>query len=313
MFPIGLQTEGLTQLYGVDGAYRVIKDSGFDGADVNFNSLFTSADIINRKVPDFLKPGTTEKDFFEAVKPYKDAAEKYGIENHQCHSPYPSILLDSDDPDYNAFLMETHRRAVLAAGYLGCGYIVIHPFFRKYQMTPPRDESFERDMELYSSLIPAAKESGVRILVENTFVTDRHGDRFTKRYSVMCNHPLEAVRYVDTLNDIAGSEVFGFCMDTGHALIGSRDIYDFIVTLGPRIKCFHVHDNDGSTDRHFAPYTGIMDWNRFCRALHDIHFTDLVSFETHGIFRDGDPEAMTELLKFIAFCGRMFSRRSSEE
>ncbi len=37
---------------------------------------------------------------------------------------------------------------------------------------------------------------------------------------------------------------------TGH------DVKQFMLTLGDRINCFHVHDNDGGHDNHQAPYTG---------------------------------------------------------
>ena len=36
---IGVQTAGVTQLYGIDGAYRAIKDAGFDAVDANLDEL----------------------------------------------------------------------------------------------------------------------------------------------------------------------------------------------------------------------------------------------------------------------------------
>ena len=39
MAMIGVQTGGLTRLYGIDGAYRAIRDAGFDAADVNLDGF----------------------------------------------------------------------------------------------------------------------------------------------------------------------------------------------------------------------------------------------------------------------------------
>ena len=41
-------------------------------------------------------------------------------------------------------------------------------------------------------------------------------------YEGTCTDAVEACYYVDTLNDIAGEKLFGFCFDTGHALAASR-------------------------------------------------------------------------------------------
>ena len=32
----------------------------------------------------------------------------------------------------------------------------------------------------------------------------------------VCADPDDAIWYLDTLNDYAGEELFGFCLDTGH-------------------------------------------------------------------------------------------------
>lgn len=46
------------------------------------------------------------------------------------------------------------------------------------------------------------------------------------------------------------------------------------------IKVLHVHDNTGEKDTHQVPYTGIIDWEDFGRALQDINFDGVLSMET---------------------------------
>lgn len=50
MAMIGVQTGGLTRLYGIDGAYRTIRDAGFDAADVNLDELLAYREILDQSV-----------------------------------------------------------------------------------------------------------------------------------------------------------------------------------------------------------------------------------------------------------------------
>ncbi|PYR57587.1 MAG: hypothetical protein DMF85_13245 [Acidobacteria bacterium] len=52
----------------------------------------------------------------------------------------------------------------------------------------------------------------------------------------------------------------GICMDFGHAfLLG--DVPDAIETAAEHLITTHVHDNNGRTDDHLAPFEGRIDWN----------------------------------------------------
>ena len=126
---IGVQTNGVTQLYGVDGAYREMKEVGFDAADVSLNTLLPYQDIVNQKQSPAFKDTLEESlSFFQ---PYRDAAEKYGIENAQAHAPYPSYVLGAHD--YNEYLMRALEICIAACAYIGCKKLVIHPFFNGYE------------------------------------------------------------------------------------------------------------------------------------------------------------------------------------
>ena len=49
-------------------------------------------------------------------------------------------------------------------------------------------------------------------------------------------------------------------MDFGHAfLLG--DVPDAIETAAEHLITTHVHDNNGRTDDHLAPFEGRIDWN----------------------------------------------------
>ncbi len=301
-----VQTGGPAERIGLDPAYRLIADIGFDAVDANVDHLLSYGDIMHKRIPDIFLG--SDRDVVEAFRPWGEAAKKYGLENYQAHAPFPSLVYDPDDPAYNDLLLEILRKTVVGAGSIGCHHLIIHPFFYGYENAMSPEEEWETNIERYSRLIPAAKEHGVMICLENMFSGYKG-----KLYRACCNEAETAARYIDTLNDLAGEKCFGFCLDTGHALLVGNDIYQFMVTMGDRIEAFHVHDNDGVHDQHLAPYTGILDWNGFMEGLKAIRFDKTLSFETFNIWNTVDQEVAPEMMRFILSCGRMFARRAGLE
>lgn len=306
MFKIAVQTGGLEEPLGIDGAYRLIKEAGFDGVDANIDHTLSFGAIMEKKLPAFYLKGADERDVTEAVKPWGDAAKKYGLENYQAHAPFPSLhYTDVNDPEFDDALVEMLRRSVIAAASIDCHNLIIHPFFRDYDHRMDPETEWRENIDRYSRLAPTAKEYGVTINLENMFMNHKG-----KIYGAICNDGVMAAKYVDALNEAAGAKCFGFCLDTGHALLASRDIRQFMRDLGDRLTCFHVHDNDGADDLHRAPYSGKLDWDSFMEGLKEIRFDRTLSFETFNACNAVDPELLPETLRFIAACGRMFARRA---
>ena len=303
MAMIGVQTGGLTRLYGIDGAYRAIREAGFDAADVNLDELLPYRDILDQKRPPVFS-STFEECYFH---PYRAAAEKYGIVNAQAHAPFPSWVADFDKAgDYNEYLLHVMEITIAGCACIGCKKLVVHPFFGTYENMLSEEAEWELNKSAYAHLIPAAKKWGVTILLENMFVRHRG-----KIYQACCSDFHQAARYVDVLNELAGEKIFGFCMDTGHALLVGKDIKHALTALGSRIEAFHIHDNNGIDDQHLAPYMGVLDWDRFVEGLREIGYHGHLSFETHGtVERAFDPELVPEALRLIARSGRMFAERA---
>lgn len=298
---IAIQTGGAVSRYGIDGAYRLFKECGFDAVDMNLDSLFPPSDILNKRKPPLFAEYSGE-DFLKAFEPYKAAAEKYGIENFQAHAPFPSCVYN--DEEYNEFMIRALIKTIWATRHAGCRRLVVHPFFYGYDQRLTAAEEREFNIKSYARLIDAARENDVIICLENMFSGYRG-----KIMAACCSDLSVACDYVDTLNELAGERRFGFCLDTGHLLLVGIDVYEAIVKLGHRIECFHVHDNDGRSDFHIAPYMGVLDWNSFVRGLREIGFDSTLSFETAGVWGFFDNELCPQVLKLIAETGRMFGRR----
>ena len=304
MTMIGIQTGSLCTLFGVDSAYRMIKEAGFEAVDANLDALLRYQDVVNKRRPAvFEAEGEESLQYFQ---PYKDAAEKYGICTYQAHALFPTYL--SGEDEYNEFLMGALEKTIAGCGYIGCSRLVIHPFFNGYDKAMTRSEEWALNMDRYARLIPTAKKYGVRILLENMF--SHYGGKI---YAACCSDFETACRYVDELNKLAGEDLFGFCLDTGHTLLVSKNIRDVMALLGSRIQAFHSHDNNGVNDQHLAPYMGILDWDRFMEGLKLLNYRGALCFETDGAVWAFHKELLPDELRLICRTGRLFAQKAGLE
>ena len=301
MIKIGVQTGGIQTDYSIDETYKIIHETGFEAADANFDELFMPEDIRSKNIAPAFEG--SEKDYLEKVKPWRDGAKKYHVTNYQAHAPFPSILYQEDE--YNDYLIGILKKSIICCDYIDCRNLIIHPFHYPHEVRLPMEEELEFNIECYSKLIPEAKNYGVTICLENMF--SRHNG---KTFCGCCGDPIDACRYVDELNRVAGTECFGFCLDTGHAILGGQEILRTMRILGKRIRAFHVHDNNGINDQHIAPYLGVLDWNRFIQGLADIRFDQTMCFETFKSWENVDPSLRKTILLYIYRAGQMFVEKA---
>ena len=302
---ISVQTGGIEEHLGIEKAYQLIKESGFDAADANVDHVVTCGQINRRELPrEFFG---SEKDILPLFEPWRTASRKMSVPNYQAHAPFPSYVWCPDDPAYNDALLEMLRKTIIGCDYIDCRNLIIHPFYFPYEHQLPREQENELNLERYGKLADTAKKYGVTINLENMFV----GYRGKMRMAV-CSDMNQTCQLIDELNRRAGSKVFGFCLDTGHALLLGLDILHIMTVLGDRITAFHVHDNNGITDQHLAPYSGLLDWDRFIEGLKAIHFSETMSFETFNVWNTMDEALCPEYMKFIAKIGRYFAERAEK-
>ena len=301
MIPISVQTGGAKDIFGIDGAYRAIREAGFDGVEVNLGHLL-HPNQIRQQIRVSMFEGDDDRELFAHLAPFREAAEKYGLQHFQMHCPFPTTVAEGGE--YNEYLIRMIQKTIRGCAYIGCHKLIVHPFYHFYDHLMTPEEEWQLNLENYARIIPAAREYHVTICLENMFISYRG-----KTYTACCSDMDIACRYIDTLNEMAGEKIFGFCLDTGHLLLLGKDIRQAICRLGDRLLALHVHDNDGRGDRHLAPYMGILDWNRFVEGLKEIGYRHPISFETYNALQVFDPELAPDVLSLIAKTGRMFARR----
>ncbi len=227
----------------------------------------------------------------------RQMAADCGLEISQTHGPWRYPPQDETEAD-RAERFDKMARSLEDTAAMGAPFMVIHaimPFGTKRpeKIGDPDGERFlELNREHYARLLERAKACGIGIALEN--LPFRH---------LMLSAPqdvLDFVKEFDTPN-------LRMCVDTGHAAVFGIGPGEVLRQVGKTyLACLHVHDNDGQGDRHWVPYTGVIDWADFSRALHEIGFEGSVSFETHvrNLVKDVPDELWDEYGRALAATAR---------
>lgn len=209
-----------------------------------------------------------EQELETRLKAEKAAMDAAGIQISQVHGSWRWPTQDGTEED-RAELIQFMERSLLATYILGCKYWVIHPFFPfglEDKGTEHEQETWDINMACMKKLLPIAKGYGITICLENMPLT---------KFSI--SSPTEILKFVRAVDD----ENFKICLDTGHAH-PHRDTTPAkaVLELGKQIKVLHVHDNRGDGDLHLLPYFGEIDWPAFGKALKEIGFDGVFSYES---------------------------------
>ncbi len=315
MLKIGVQTKGILDGYekgdSIDKGFELIKNAGFDCVDFNIDVFLKNSDIYQGKINKFFDAG--EEELRQCFEPYKAAMKKYGIVPSQMHAPYPVKVFGKEEQN-EYMVKQVIPRSIMIAGFLEIPYVVVHPI--KLQYVRGREAEREENIRYFQSLIPLAREQKVVICMENLY------ESMAKRIiEGPCSDPKEAMYYMRVLNEEAGEERFGMCLDTGHLNLVRRDPYEAITTFGKSLKILHLHDNDAKGDIHNMPYsfgdengigTGI-EWEKVFAGLRKVGLSGCLSFETFPCMNSFPLNAAERVLKMIAQTGKYFRSRIEEK
>ena len=271
---ISTSTSGVIKTYGLDQGLKELKDAGFEAIDYSITqNAMDWEDGIFRDVSD---PAFAEH-FKKIGKTVKDC----GLEMYQCHAPYAKVSIS--DMDFYAKLQKQTYRSIYAASYMDCPYIVAHPVLH-VDFCDGKNKELARktSLDYFSALVPALKETGVTMCIENLFFYDRQTGRWAPNY---CSDAQDLCELIDTLNEMHGPH-FAACLDTGHARVAKNDPAEMLKVLGSRIKVLHIQDNLGEKDDHLIPTQGLIDWHAFAIALGQIDYHGTFNFEVSEPFSD---------------------------
>ena len=223
----------------------------------------------------------SEKDFEAEIKEDRKIIESEGVFVHQAHGPWTYPTQDST-PEERKLRFEYMSKAIRGTAYLGGKTMVIHPIMPFGAKSPENPEEMKKiNFEFFSALCDVAREYGIIISYENMPFVDS---------------PIHTARDVADLARKINNDYFKVCLDTGHSIRCGESLGDAVRYIGKDLLyAMHVHDNMGDHDKHMLPGEGIGDWDSFRKALLEINFDGVFSFETSPKLREGETEDNLEL------------------
>lgn len=252
------ETITLRERFGNERAIQILADAGFSYIDFSLDDVGVENSPWN------------EPDYLELARHFREIADQRGIRFNQTHAPYVFDWTDFEAGFNNA--VERVTKCFEIAGILGIDTVIVHPIHH-FVYAGNEEMIWDINMRYYTTLLPYAKKHGVRIALENMYTYDPAGNHSEDTLS----RAEKFVEAIDTLND----PNIVACVDVGHVNMLGRKSGDLIRRLGhDRLKALHIHDNDAVKDRHVIPYLGTIDWEDVCKALADIDYDGIFTFET---------------------------------
>jgi sugar phosphate isomerase/epimerase len=209
----------------------------------------------------------------------------------------PFILnLASADPIIKQRSLDLAQQAIKLTRQLNAPFYAIHagfvtdpcgfgnPYFIYPEITEAnaRQNAFERYMNALSIINQYALEHEVGLLIENNVCAPEiYGQ-------VLLDRANEFLTLFEAIN----STNLGILLDFGHLNVAAHtlgfDRLDFIEQLTPYIRCFHVHDNNGTHDTHspVQPDSWVLEVLRRPEFAHlplvvEAQFDDVTSLSQH--------------------------------
>lgn len=234
----------------------------------------------------------------------KTALEHYnkvGLKVPVAKAPY--LYRDTKQTNGKELLRQLVSECIGICGKIHCKYIIVQPFLDGQTAK----ECWEINREYYLQLADRASECGVTILLENQ-CREINGHLMRS----MCSDEKEMAVWVDALNMEIGEERFGFCMDVGVCNICGQNMYDFVRTLGNRIRIVVLRDCDGISETAMMPFTCVnkgkaqTDWLNIIRGLREINFDGGLLLEFASTAVCFSPLLRPELLRLSKAVGDYF-------
>ncbi len=275
----------------------VFRDAGFRAVDFGFTSYVNT--YKETKAP--LLDSESAFDYFGEIS---DILLSNGISVGQTHAHYP-IYPAVSPLEYKMYAVDLLRKEIELTAHMGAKYIVIHPLCRPLIGSDyDREGEMKDNINMYLALADTLRENGVTALSENMWLTYNG-----KIMPSFCGSMFEAAELIDRLNNDAGEELYGFCMDTGHAVLTGTPPSRFIKHMAERIKAVHIHDVENNRDSHTAPFLGITDWEDTMDALADIGYKGTLNFEAATAWTQYPEEVYPEAIKLLGAIGKDFVKK----
>lgn len=230
---------------------------GLDDPQATTNILAENEITIIETGPDFFLNNDEEK-IRQTIKTFLAK----GITIRSVHAPFGGgcNLSDLDDAKREKAI-QIHEELLYKTALADVEMIIIHPGDNT-KLTDQIDNMIGLATDSISQLVGTAEETGVKLAVEN-LPPDCPGTEV--------KHIVDILESVDSIS-------LGVCFDVGHANI-TKNMIEFLETVGRSIITIHLHDNDGTYDMHLQPPYGTTNWRDFAEMIQDIGYSEPLTIE----------------------------------
>ena len=272
MLKISAQHNVIALKYGIKEGFKIMAEAGFDAVDLSISSGHI------RWEEGFLQDASSPE-FAEFFKDIGKSAKECNIEVCMTHAPFSKANVS--DPEVYAKVQQQTIRAIYATGHIGSPYIVAHPVnYPDFDNGQNRERGMQVNLQYFSMFVPALKETGVIMCIENLFRKLESGLKVSNAMS----KAEDLAELVDTLNEMHGP-YFAACLDVGHGVVVGEDLCHMLRVLGQRTRVLHIHDVQGVQEDHHEPGSGSIDWEALMRTLKEVGYHGCFNFETDQYWR----------------------------
>ncbi len=267
-----------SRFVGERRAVELIAKAGFDAWDFTMYINMIRYDWGTKKFIECDHP-LAGKDYLAFARELKKIGEDNGITCNQSHAPFPIVF-----PEIRSYL----ERAIECTAEAGGKICIIHPY---------NDWSAEKNAEMYSELLPFAKDCKVKIATENMWNWNSDKDCAAP---AACSDEKSFIEHLQAVDD----DYLVACLDIGHAEmkgLGTSAV-NMVRALGDKLQALHIHDNDRWHDSHQLPYTMDIDFTAIIRALKEINYDGYFTLESNAYIKS--KEEMPDELKKMAETAR---------
>ena len=289
---LGITAGHITNLFGFEKGFRLIKDCGFDSVDVSL------IEYPNKKESVFYK---SEDEFLTHFSDVKKICDDLELTISQTHGMLTTCVPDKEESDHIKWGSELQ---VKATDILKAPVCVFHSVKLKQWEDVSLEPEFlsKINIEFFQDFLsPVCEKYNVK------FGMETHGKSIIST-GIEADYIGDARNFKANFDKIK-SDYKTICMDTGHineiVYMGTPDVPETIRILGKDITVLHLHDNEGRNDTHSIPLSYArsgVNWVETFKALDEIGYNGVYNYELN-LTRYGKmiPETLEFLGKFLRY------------
>jgi sugar phosphate isomerase/epimerase len=213
-----------------------------------------------------LNPRNFTRDYDRSIRGrFKTMLQKTAKRAVSYHVPFAAYDdISAVEEDIRQMAVSRLRVSLADAVYFNCELLVVHPSTEPISLNPERRQAHirqlrksmaELEQDLIANNLTMALENLPRSCMGNT---------------------LDEIRAMLEDTDPA---IFSVCLDVNHVMERYRELPDMIMSLKDRLKTLHISDYDGVDERHWAPGTGVINWQEVLQALDAIDYRGPFNYE----------------------------------